>query len=374
MINVRTLCKRHGARTVQLSASPRRQAVIAAAGNGAADAATYSPGGLDGVIAVGAVDRAGARASYSNFGNGVAIATAGGDPRLLGNWGMALGDDGLLTLGNAGTTGPRGGIYTREAGTSFAAPVVAGVIGLMLSVNPSLSATQIVQGLQRSARPHVVSPKIAACSDLNPGRCICSTATCGAGILDADGALHYALAPDAYVAPARQAEVIDNIDVSDAIALGADRPANSGTAVPASDNGGGGALGQLGKGFVQHRSGHRVGRGHALQVGVARQAGGFNRGHQPGPQPLGGGNLVARKPATVHLQDGVVHMLGRHRLHRLGIQVVARCARRHGTQHQARGDGLVDEDGVLRQQVAHGLAHLGRGELAARPARPLRWA
>ena len=61
----------------------------------------------------------------------------------------------------------------------------------MLSVNPSLSATQIVQGLQRSA-PHVVSPKIAACSDLNPGRCICSTATCGAGILDADGALRCA--------------------------------------------------------------------------------------------------------------------------------------------------------------------------------------
>jgi len=215
--------------------------VVAAAGN--EHGAVTRPANCRGVIGVAALNRDGFKSSYSNFGTGVAIATVGGDPRLLGNWGMALGDDGLLTLGNAGTTGPRGGIYTREAGTSFAAPVVAGVIGLMLSVNPSLSATQIVQGLQRSARPHVVSPKIAACSDLNPGRCICSTATCGAGILDADGALRYALDPNAYVAPARQAEVIDNIDVTDAIALGADRPANTGTPVAASDSGGGGALG-----------------------------------------------------------------------------------------------------------------------------------
>ena len=37
--------------------------------------------------------------------------------------------------------------------------------------------------------------------------------------------------------------MIDNIDVTDAIALGADRPANTGTPVAASDSGGGGALG-----------------------------------------------------------------------------------------------------------------------------------
>ena len=37
--------------------------------------------------------------------------------------------------------------------------------------------------------------------------------------------LRYALG--AYVAPARRAEVIDNVDVTDAIALGADRPANA---------------------------------------------------------------------------------------------------------------------------------------------------
>jgi hypothetical protein len=53
-------------------------------------------------------------------------------------------------------------------------------------------------------------------------------------------------------------------------------------------------------------------------------------------------------------------------------QVVAGRAGGHGAQHQARGDGFVDEDGALRQQVAHGLAHLGRGEFAAWAAGALR--
>lgn len=213
--------------------------VVAAAGN--EHGAVARPANCRGVIGVAALNRDGFKSTYSNFGAGVAIATVGGDPRLLGNWGMALGDDGLLTVGNAGLTRPGSAIYMREAGTSYAAPVVAGVVGLMLSVNPSLGVTQVAEGLQRSARPHVVSTKIAPCSDQNPGRCICTTATCGAGILDADGALRYALGPAAYVAPARQAEVIDNMDVTDAIALGADRPANASAAASAS--GGGGALG-----------------------------------------------------------------------------------------------------------------------------------
>ncbi len=37
-------------------------------------------------------------------------------------------------------------------------------------------------------------------------------------------------------------------------------------------------------------------------------------------------------------------------------------------QHDARGLGLVDDDGVVRQQLPDGLAHLVGGEFAARPA------
>lgn len=214
--------------------------VVAAAGN--QNGAVARPANCRGVVGVAALNRDGFKASYSNFGSGLVIATVGGDPRTIGQWGMELGDDALLTISNAGATSPGMAIYAREAGTSFATPVAAGVIGLMLSVNPSLSVSEIIAGLQRSARPHVVSPRIAACSDSNPGRCICTTATCGAGILDAEAALQYAANPAGYVAPARQAEVIDNLDVADAVALGLDRPANA-AASASSSGGGGGALG-----------------------------------------------------------------------------------------------------------------------------------
>ncbi len=220
--------------------------VVAAAGN--EHGAVTRPANCRGVVGVAALNRDGFKATYSNFGSAVTIATVGGDPRLLGNWGIVLGDDGMLTLGNAGTTRPGTGVYMREAGTSYAAPVVAGVVGLMLGMNSSLSVSQVIAGLQRSARPHVVSTRIGLCSDANPGRCICTTATCGAGILDADAALRYAIDPAAYVAPARQAENIDNIDVLDAIALGQDRPANAGSA-PAAGGGGGGG-GALGAGWL----------------------------------------------------------------------------------------------------------------------------
>ena len=214
--------------------------VVAAAGN--QNGAVARPANCRGVVGVGALNRDGFKSSYSNFGPSLTISTVGGDPRTIGDWGMALGDDALLTVSNAGATGPGFAGYAREAGTSFATPLVAGVIGLMLSVEPSLSVAQIIDGLRRSARPHVVSSKIAACSDSNPGRCICTTATCGAGILDAEAALQFAANPAGYVTPARQPEVIDNIDVDDAVALGRDRPANAGTTPPA-DSGGGGAIG-----------------------------------------------------------------------------------------------------------------------------------
>ena len=83
----------------------------------------------------------------------------------------------------------------------------------MLAVNPQLSHGQIVQGLRLSARPHVTSPKIGACSTANPGRCICTTDSCGAGILDAEQALVYAANPDTYVAPRRVPAVIDNAEL-----------------------------------------------------------------------------------------------------------------------------------------------------------------
>jgi len=140
-----------------------------------------------------------------------------------GAWGNVPADSGPVTLTSRGLTAAAGPGYARLYGTSFAAPQVAGTVAHMLSLNPSLGYERIVQGLRLSARPHVSSPKIAACSDANPGRCICSRATCGAGSLDAEQTLLYATMPDSYVSPRRTPAMSDNADVDAALAP-QDRP------------------------------------------------------------------------------------------------------------------------------------------------------
>ena len=230
----------------ELLALPKPVVVVAAAGNEHAGATR--PAKCAGVVGVVALNRDGFKSTYSNFGAALqtsGIATAGGDPTDLGRWG-ALGDDGLFTLNNWGLQGPEQPGYSNVYGSSFAAPVVAGVMSLMLDINPALTAQQLIQGLRLSARPHVVSADagFSACSSQSPGRCICTAATCGAGILDAPEALRFALDPGGYQAPNRAAAVIDSREVAAAVALGPDLAPNSVSADGAQPStGGGGALG-----------------------------------------------------------------------------------------------------------------------------------
>lgn len=215
--------------------------IVAAAGNESSTATR--PAKCVGVIGVPALNRDGFKASYSNFGPELAatgIATVGGDA-AGGAWLNTLGDSGLLGIDNTGTTTPGSPGLSFVVGTSFSAPIAAGAISLMLSVNPTLSYDDIVNGLRRSARPHVTSPKIGTCSASNPGRCICTTQTCGVGILDVAQALVFAQNPAAYTAPNWPAVVIDNADVDAALRVSAlDVTPGGGTTPPATGGGGGG--------------------------------------------------------------------------------------------------------------------------------------
>ena len=220
--------------------------VVAAAGN--EFGTPTRPAKCPGVVGVVALNRDGFKSNYSNFGPELAasgLATVGGDDSD-GAW-ASLADSGLLSIGNLGDTTPDAQAYFSYFGTSFAAPVVAGAVSLMLSVNPALTHAQIVDGLRRSARPHVLSSVngVEPCSSVNPGRCLCSTQTCGAGILDIRQALAFAADPAAYVAPATGAAVIDSAELSAAAALGPDRTVSPSVASGGSSGGGAASGGWL---------------------------------------------------------------------------------------------------------------------------------
>jgi serine protease len=120
-----------------LAARAQGVIVVAAAGNENSPV-FQSPASLPGVISVAAVDRIGEKAPYSNFGSGIDVAAPGGD--LSANLdGDGFPDGVLSTLGN-----DRGDfLYRFYQGTSMASPHVAGVLALMLAVNPDLTPMDI---------------------------------------------------------------------------------------------------------------------------------------------------------------------------------------------------------------------------------------
>ncbi len=146
------------------------RAIVVAAGNESVDVATTSPAGCFAeAIVVAATTRGGSLAGYSNFGAGVTVSAPGGGD-------FDFPSDSILTLFNDGTTVPGNPTYGYTAGTSVAAPMVSGVVSLMLSVAPNLTSAQIRSLLQSSAKPF-------------PAGSNCNTSRCGAGIVDARAAV-----------------------------------------------------------------------------------------------------------------------------------------------------------------------------------------
>lgn len=139
--------------------------VVVAAGNSNADAVNFSPANCANVITVAATNRNGGRAYYSNYGTTVELSAPGGDT-------SSGAGNGILSTLNSGTTVPGSANYAYYQGTSMATPHVAGVVSLLLSVNPSLTPAQITSLLQSNITPF-------------PSPSSCTTTTCGRGILNA---------------------------------------------------------------------------------------------------------------------------------------------------------------------------------------------
>ena len=147
--------------------------VVAAAGNDATDALTRSPASCQGVITVAAVDQSGRRTPYSNFGTAVSISAPGGT--MLA---------GIIGASNEGSTIPRHFTYMRAAGTSSAAPHVAGVIALARSFDRTTPAPELAALLQMSATPFPLDPSTGL-----PWAGDCDEGRCGAGIANAGAML-----------------------------------------------------------------------------------------------------------------------------------------------------------------------------------------
>jgi serine protease len=183
--------------------------IVASAGNYAH--AVGTPASCVGIIAVGALRQDGTKNGFSSLGPEVAISAPGGNCVNTALNSPCLYP--ILTTTNTGTTTPVASSYTDglnnpSLGTSFSAPLVAGTVALMLSVQPALTPYQVRALLQSAARAF---PPVGSSSDgtavsqctvpqfdstgtpIDQSYCYCTTDTCGAGMLDAGAAVTAAI-------------------------------------------------------------------------------------------------------------------------------------------------------------------------------------
>ena len=137
----------------------RGSIVIAAAGNAASDASSFTPGNCSGVITVGATDSSGKRSGYSNHGAVVDMSAPG---------------SAVTTLSNDGDRGP-GAAGTRSAqGTSIAAAHVSAAAARYISSNPAATPAQVSEWLTGEAVRRFAGDTCDDAVDV----------TCGTGILN----------------------------------------------------------------------------------------------------------------------------------------------------------------------------------------------
>jgi subtilisin family serine protease/alpha-tubulin suppressor-like RCC1 family protein len=145
-------------------ARSRGAVVVVAAGNAGSAAAGYSPANCQAGVTVAAIDSAGKKASFSNFGPPVELAGPG---------------VGIISTINSGSAGPISPTYASYNGTSMAAPHVALTAALIAASDPSLAPDAIEAVLEATAIGFAADGSASGCPALG----------CGSGVVNAGQAL-----------------------------------------------------------------------------------------------------------------------------------------------------------------------------------------
>ena len=203
--------------------------VVAAAGNDGGPIG--APANCKGVLAVAGLRHSGTKVGYSNVSStsaavgiaapaGNCVNTDAGAPCLysldtLSNTGHQTPDasdkDYSYTYNSLTSAYTGNSLNGFAVGTSFAAPLVSAVAAMMKSAHSSLTPAQIIQRMQETSAAFPVpdtTPTGGVChvaaltrdssgtyTDVQDRDCQCTTATCGAGMLNATAAVASALRP-----------------------------------------------------------------------------------------------------------------------------------------------------------------------------------
>ena len=154
--------------------------LIAAAGNSAALASTTAPANCNHVLAIAAHDRSGDIATFSNYGDQVALSAPGVSILLA----TCSSTTSYTSSCNDSTT------LATENGTSFSAPMVSGVASLLFATSDAVNNVYVEEILKNSARAFVTN---STCID-----------NCGRGMLDAAAAVTIA---KNFSTPAKQIKI-----------------------------------------------------------------------------------------------------------------------------------------------------------------------
>jgi serine protease len=207
--------------------------IVASVGNDGVSPGT--PSNCSGVLGVGGIRHIGTKIGFSNLGPGTDISAPGGN---CVNDGPPFTDAAPCLYAvqaaiDLGTTVPTGFGYTDKVvrpnfGTSFSAPLVAGAAALMHSVNPRLTPDQFTTLLQESASPFPTSSANTnticrvPTNFVQGTECICTTVTCGAGMLNTAAAVNAALKPFGIVTSTATINPSTAISISAATSFAAD--------------------------------------------------------------------------------------------------------------------------------------------------------